>query len=205
MANTKVTKIKKRFDGFLPIVIDVETSGARAHTDALLEIAAFLVELDDEGKYVIGDFYHTHVEPFEGARIDPEAMAVNRITIEHPFRFAIPEEDALTGLFEFTREALKKHQCRRAILVGHNAHFDLGFLQATAKRCKLYNKNPYHNYTVFDTATLGAMFYGKSVLAKAIAAAKIEFNRDEAHSAVYDARKTAELFCGILNKMTEID
>ncbi len=197
----KKHSIKKRFDAFLPIVIDVETGGANNQKDALLEIAAFLVEYDDNGKLIVTDKFHTHVTPFEGANLNPEAMKVNRIDPYHPFRFDVDEKEAITGLFEFTREALAKHKCRRAILVGHNAHFDLGFIQAAADRCHLNKNNPYHTYTVFDTATLGGVFVGKTVLAKAVRAAGLRFNQEEAHSAVYDAHITALLFCELLNRL----
>ena len=41
--------IAYRFRGFLPVVIDVETGGFNAQTDALLEIAAVLIGMDDKG------------------------------------------------------------------------------------------------------------------------------------------------------------
>lgn len=191
--------IASRFDGFLPIVIDVETGGASPKTDALLEIAAFLIERDEAGFFQLGDMFHCHVEPFEGANLNPESMAVNRIDPYHPFRFAIKEEKAMQDLFEFVQKAIHSQRCRRAILVGHNAHFDLSFIQAAAKRSKLKNKNPFHTYTVFDTATLSGFFYGKTVLAKALRVAKIPFDREQAHSAIYDAKQTGILFCKMLN------
>lgn len=191
--------MKKRFDGFLPVVIDVETGGGNYSKDALLEIGAVLVEYNDAGLMVPTEHLSTHVIPFEGGKLNPDAMKVNRIKVDHPFRLAIPEQEALEKLFQFVRDALKKQQCRRAILVGHNAHFDLSFIQAAVKRCKIRD-NPFHTYTVFDTATLGGLIYRKTVLAKALKAAKIEFDHHEAHAALYDAQKTAELFCQIINQ-----
>lgn len=195
----KYKKMAYRFNGFLPIVVDVETGGSNSNTDALLEIAAFLIERDEEGLFSVGEMYHCHVKPFEGANLNPEALEVNRIDPYHPFRFAIDEEKALEELYAFVNKALETQQCRRAILVGHNAHFDLSFLQAAAKRVKVRHKDPFHRYTVFDTATLAGYIYGKTVLAKAMRSARIPFDRDQAHSAIYDAEKTAILFCKILN------
>ena len=195
-------KIKNRFQGYLPIVVDLETGGVNANTDALLEIAAIFVEMDPETNLLKPNFedtFHTHIIPFEGAHIEHEALEINKIDPGHPFRFAESEFDVLTALFKRVNAELEKTACRRAVLVGHNAHFDLGFLHAADDRTKLYNKNPFHKFTVFDTATLGAAVYGRSVLAKALHAAKISFNKDEAHSALYDAQKTAELFCKIIN------
>lgn len=195
--------IHKRFDGFLPVVIDVETGGGNYQKDALLEIAVRLVDYNDEGLLAPQNSFACHVIPFEGSRLDPEAMAVNKIDPYHPFRFAITEVEAIKQLFEFVSNAVHQMKCRRAILVGHNAHFDLSFIQAAAKRCKISN-NPFHTYTVFDTATLGGLMYGKTVLIKACRAAKIKFDPEEAHSAIYDTDRTAELFCKIINSFAEL-
>lgn len=198
MTQSSTKSIKSRFDGFLPVVVDVETTGVDMTKNGLLEIALVTVDYDTQGQLapVSKDFWH--IEPFEGAEIDPKAMAVNQIDHTHPFRFAKPEEQALTEFFEAITQAVKSTGCRRAVLVGHNAHFDLNFILAAAKRCKI-NKTPLHSFTCIDTATLGAIFYGKTVLAKAIRCAKIDFDKNKAHSAVYDTEKTAELFCKIIN------
>jgi ribonuclease T len=52
---------------------------------------------------------------------------------------------------------------------------------------------------VFDTVSLGGVAYGQTVLGRAMQAAGLAWNGDEAHSAVYDAERTAELFCKIAN------
>ena len=201
MKETSNKKIKSRFDGFLPIVVDLETTGFDLKRHGLLELAVVLVDYNEQGALVptAKDFWH--IQPFENAVIDPKAMAINRIDHTHPFRFAKSETDALTEFFHFVDKAVKNAGCRRAVLVGHNAHFDLNFIMAAAKRCHFSNL-PIHSFTCMDTATLGGVIYGKTVLAKALKKAGIEFNKDEAHSAVYDAEKTAELFCKIVNENT---
>ena len=194
--------IKKRFQGYLPVVVDVETGGVNANTDALLEIAAVFINMDPETGLVSPDAdhpFHTHVEPFEKANIETEALEINKIKPNHPFRFAEPEDKVVAALFETVNEQLKKTGCRRAVLVGHNATFDLSFVQALAKRTKVHNDSPFHKFTVFDTATLGGVAYGRTVLAKALHEAKIPFKKEDAHSALYDTQKTAELFCKIVN------
>ena len=190
--------LNKRFDGYLPVVIDIETSGVNALHNALLEIAAVSIQFENN-RYSASDHFVAHVLPFEGAVLDPIALEINKIDPYHPFRFAIKEEAMLHKLFEFTNKILQKEKCRRAVLVGHNAHFDLGFIRAAMKRCKI-KISPYHAFTCFDTATLAGLAYGKTVLAKALKEANIEFDRDKAHSALYDAERTAELFCDILNR-----
>lgn len=192
-------QIKKRFDGYLPVVIDIETSGVDYQKNAILEIAAIAVDYNAENKLIPTSEFACHVTPFEGARLDDKALEITGIDPFHPFRFDISEYDALTQLFSFVSELLKQTGCRRAVLVGHNAHFDLSFILASAKRSKIKN-TPFHAFTVFDTATLSGLVYGKTVLAKALYAAKLGFNKDEAHSAIYDAKQTAALFCQIVNR-----
>lgn len=198
MANTPAKQIKSRFDGFLPVVVDIETTGVEMHKNGILEIALVIVDYDEHDMLVPVSRDFWHVEPFEGAVIDPKAMAVNQIDHTHPFRFAKPEDEALKEFFAAIDKAVKDTGCRRALLVGHNAHFDLNFILTAAKRCNI-TKTPLHSFTCIDTATLGAVFYGKTVLAKALKRAKIGFDKEAAHSAVYDTEKTAELFCKIIN------
>lgn len=194
----KLLSIAQRFRGLLPVVVDVETSGLTPATDALLEIAAIPLIMDASGKLVPFETLSYHVEPFIGANMDPEALEVTGIDPGSPLRMAIPEQHALFHMFCRINELLIQNQCQRAVLVGHNAWFDLAFLMAASKRCHLTN-NPFHSFTSFDTATIAAVKLGETVLAKALRAVKIPFDIHEAHSAVYDAEKTAELFCRLVN------
>lgn len=192
-------QMKKRFDGYLPVVVDIETGGIDSQKNAILEIAALTLDYNESGLLAIKNNFACHVTPFEGSKLDEEALEVTGIDPFHPFRFDISEIDALTQLFAFIEEALQATECRRAVLVGHNAHFDLSFILAAAKRCKI-KKTPFHAFTVFDTATLSGLVFGKTVLAKALRIARLGFDKNEAHSAIYDAKQTAELFCLIVNK-----
>ncbi len=188
-----------RFRGFLPVVVDVETAGFNAQTDALLEIAAVTLRIDEGGVIYPHETHACHVEPFAGANLEPSALAFNGIDPYHPFRFAKPEAEALHVIFNAVRKAIKDSGCTRAILVGHNPFFDLGFLNATVARAKI-KRNPFHPFSTFDTATLGGLAYGQTVLARAAHAAGLEWDSREAHSAIYDAQKTAELFCAVVNR-----
>ena len=202
--NNSETKIKmsNRFRGYLPVVIDVETAGFNAKTDALLEVAAVLVTMDEEGKLAPGRTIHANVEPFLGANLDPEALKFNGIDPSHPFRDAKSEHDALQIIFKPIRQAIKEAQCKRAILVGHNAFFDLGFINAAVERT-IIKRNPFHPFSTFDTVSLCGLAYGQTVLARAAKAAGMEWSHDEAHSAIYDAEQTAKLFCTIVNLWQE--
>lgn len=190
----------RRFRGFLPIVVDVETGGFSSVTDALLEIAAVVIEIDASGLLHRGETHSYHVRPFEGANIEPAALAVNGIDPFHPLRPALPEKDALGRIFREVRDAMKRQGCKRAVLVGHNSSFDLGFLNAAVARGGI-KRNPFHPFSSFDTATLAGAALGQTVLAKAALVAGIDFEASEAHSAAYDAERTAELFCHICNTL----
>lgn len=187
-----------RFRGFLPIVIDVETGGVIPQTDALLEVAAVFLKIDENQQLGLSNTLSFHIDPFPGARLDPKSLEFNKIDPYHPFRFAQEEKEALHILFKAIREATKRARCQRAVLVGHNAWFDLLFIKTAAERHKL--PLPLHAFTSFDTASLAGVCLGQTVLAKALEVAKIEFDTKEAHSAIYDAEKTAELFCYIVNR-----
>lgn len=188
----------RRFRGFLPVVVDVETAGFNAQTDALLEIAAVTLRMDDAGLIHPDETHACHVQPFAGANLEPSALAFTGIDPYHPFRLAKTEDDALQTVFNAVRKAIKEHGCTRAILVGHNPFFDLGFVNAAVARTKI-KRNPFHPFSTFDTATLGGLAYGQTVLARAVQAAGLAWNSDEAHSAIYDAQKTAQLFCAVVN------
>lgn len=191
--------MRDRFRGFLPVVVDVETGGFNAATDALLEIAAVLVTIDSEGRLARGVTVREHVKPFEGARLDPASLAVNGIDPWHPLRIASAEADALGNVFREVRKAVREQECTRAILVGHNASFDLGFLNAAVARAGI-RRNPFHPFSCFDTVTLAGIAYGQTVLSRAVQAAGLEWSTQEAHSAAYDAERTADLFCVVCNQ-----
>jgi ribonuclease T len=196
-------KIVNRFRGFLPVVVDVETGGFNANTDALLEIAAVIVEMSPMGQLRPGATFRYHVQPFHGSRIDPASLAVNGIDPHHPLRPAMPEKEAMTQLFREIRKAVREAQCTRAVLVGHNASFDLGFLNAVVSRTDI-KRNPFHPFSSFDTATLGGVAYGQTVLARAVTAAGLTWDTAAAHSAIYDAERTAALFCTICNRFRDM-
>jgi ribonuclease T len=194
-----VFSISDRFRGFLPVVVDVETGGFNWKTDALLEIAAVLIQADESGILTRGETIRYHVKPFEGANMEPASLAVNGIDPDHPLRPAIDEKEALQNIFREVRRAVREAACTRAILVGHNSFFDLSFLNEAVDRSSI-KRNPFHPFSSFDTATLCGVAYGQTVLSRAVKAAGLDWDEDSAHSAAYDAEVTADVFCDVVNR-----
>ena len=192
-------RIADRFRGFLPVVVDVETGGFNPKTDALLEIAACILRMDDFGRLVVSETISVHVEPFDGANIDPKSLEITGIRLDSLLRGAVPEKEALSRIAQPIRKEIRATGCQRAILVGHNASFDLSFVNATIARTD-FKRSPFHPFSSFDTATLAGLAFGQTVLSRAVQSAGLEWNESEAHSAVYDTEKTAALFCSIVNR-----
>ena len=183
----------------MPVVVDIESGGFDSERHALLEIAAVIVRMDEHGFVHPDPVVSTHVNPFAGSLLDPKSMEITGIDVTHPFRAAIDEREALDHIFQPIRRALREFNCQRAILVGHNAAFDISFLNAAVRRTN-HKRNPFHQFSCFDTATLAGLAYGQTVLSRAVQAAGFEWNANEAHSAVYDVERTALLFCEIVNR-----
>lgn len=200
---TNAFAMSQRFRGFLPVVVDVETGGFNCRTDALLEIAAVMVESHEDGTLTRGQTVRFHVKPFPGANLEPASLAVNGIDPDHPLRLAIDEREALKNVFGEVRRAVKDAGCSRAILVGHNAAFDLGFVNEAIERTGI-KRSPFHPFSSFDTATLCGVAYGQTVLSRAVQAAGMPWDESSAHSAAYDAEITADVFCDIVNRFQPI-
>jgi ribonuclease T len=192
-------RIADRFRGFMPVVVDVETGGFNAEGDALLEVAACIIRMDDFGRLRVAETIDVNVEPFDGANIDPKSLEITGIQVDNPLRGALPEVDALRKIFQPIRQEVRATGCQRAILVGHNAFFDLSFMNAAIARTQ-YKRSPFHPFSCFDTATLAGLAFGQTVLSRSVQAAGLDWDESEAHSAVYDTEKTAALFCAIVNR-----
>ncbi|MBB3183230.1 ribonuclease T [Halomonas fontilapidosi] len=195
----------QRFRSFLPVVVDLETGGFNSERDAILEIAAVTLTMDPDGNLIPDATYAYHVTPFPGANVEQSALDFTGIRLDDPLRqqVAVSEAEALGEIFRPVRKSIKAHGCTRAVLVGHNAAFDHGFLNAAVNRCGI-KRNPFHPFSSFDTASLGGLIYGQTVLARACRAAGIEFDNSAAHSARYDTERTAELFCAMVNRYKDL-
>ncbi|MEM6710163.1 MAG: ribonuclease T [Pseudomonadota bacterium] len=188
-----------RFRGYLPVVVDLETGGFDSARHALLEIACVFLTFDADDQLVVASDWVKAVEPYPGSAIDPASLKVTGIDPDDPARGALEEIDALTELFQQVRRQIKAEGCQRAIIVAHNASFDQGFLNEAIDRTGI-KRNPFHPFSSIDTASLAAVAVGHTVLSEACARAEIPFDLSQAHSARYDAGRTAALFCEIVNR-----
>ena len=191
--------MSKRFRGFYPVVIDVETGGFNPTEDALLDVGVIFLTTDHNGQIVKERTLSLPVTAEPGLNLHAASLNVNKINPKDPNRTSFKEDVVITTLFKELRESMKEHDCRRAVLVGHNAFFDHQFIFAAAERQKV-KRNPLHPFSCLDTVTLSALACGHTVLAKACEIANISFDSSTAHTALYDAQKTAELFCYIVNR-----
>ncbi|WP_218057147.1 ribonuclease T [Gilliamella sp. Choc5-1] len=196
-------KLCERFRGFYPVVIDIETSGFDPKLNAILEIAAITLKMTPDGWLEPEKSLQFNVNPFDGAILEPAALAFNGIDPSNPLRAAVDERQALDEIFKMVSSGIKNNGCTRAVIVAHNAHFDHSFLMAAAERSKI-KRNPFHPFATFDTASLSGLIFGQTVLAKACQMAQITFDHKQAHSALYDTQKTAILFCKIVNRLKSL-
>lgn len=204
MSDNEFKLMSRRFRGFYPVVVDVETGGFNEKKDALLEIGAVTLKIDENGKMSVDKEHQCHINPFKGAHMDPASLEVNGINPHHPFRVAAAkdEDTAMRDFFRFIQKEMKPHKCKRAIMIGHNTTMDHNFIFAAAERNKI-SRNPFHPFSTFDTVSLAGLAYGQTVLSRAAQAAGLSWDNNEAHSALYDAKQTAELFCIIVNRWAE--
>ena len=189
--------LKERFRKYLPVVVDLETGGFDSNSNAILEIAITLIE-EEDNQLVVGDTHRFHIEPYEGLIVEDESLKFTKINLDHPLRNAVSEEHALKELFKIINKNKNAYECSRAILVGHNAHFDSSFLNAAVERNNI-KKSPFHPFSVLDTVTLGALATNQTVLARICEALDIDYDSKEAHSAAYDSDVTAKVFCKVIN------
>jgi ribonuclease T len=191
--------IADRFRGFLPVVLDLETGGFNPATDAILEIAICLIRMDDFGRLQRAETVSVDVKPFPGANVDPRSLDFTGIDLDDPQRRPLVELEALKQICLPVRKEVRATGCQRAIMVAHNPMFDMGFMNAMIARTG-YKRSPFHPFSSFDTATVGGLVFGQTVLSRAVQAAGMEWNEANAHSAAYDAEKTGDLFCAAVNR-----
>ena len=164
------------------VVFDIETTGFSAVTDRIIEIGAVKVQNGE-----ITGSYSTFVNP--GVPIPFEITNLTSITDEMVMNS--PKIDTILPQFlEFVGDA---------VLVAHNAGFDVGFIE---QNCKNLGLN--HKYTYLDTVALARVLlptlakYKLNIVAKALG-----ISLENHHRAVDDAGATAEIFVKFVQMLKE--
>ncbi|RIY36702.1 exonuclease domain-containing protein [Psittacicella gerlachiana] len=194
----------KRFRGFYPLVVDIETTGIDHHENSIIQIAAVALTFDQDLNLVPYAELKLNVHPLKGNSINPDSIAITKINPFNYQRKAVDLTTALTALCKFARGAQKAHGCKRTVLTAHNVNFDKGFIYHYLEKCKI-KRIPFHPFTVFDTSVLGAMFLADSRLKIAINKLPNEtFDSSKAHDALFDAHECAKLFAYCVNSSKDL-
>lgn len=166
------------------VVFDLETTGFSAVEDKIIEIGAVKVQ---NGEII--DSFSTFVNP--GVPIPFDITNLTSITDEMVMD-ADRIEIILPKFLEF---------CNDAVLVAHNAGFDVGFIEQNCKRLSLQGK-----FTYVDTVALARVLlptlskYKLNIVAKALG-----ISLENHHRAVDDAGATAEIFVKFIQMLKERD
>jgi ribonuclease T len=190
-------KFSDRFRGYLPVVVDLETGGFSNTVNPILELACTFLQWQDD-EISLGDQHCWNVTPFANSEIDPASLRITGIDLDDPDRQHFDEKVVLGEFFKLVRTKMKADGCHRAIMVAHNASFDQGFINTSCIRTGI-KRSPFHPFSSLDTASLAAVAYGHTVLSESCRRAGLAFDASKAHSAAYDAERTAQLFCHMVN------
>ncbi|MEY8337181.1 PolC-type DNA polymerase III [Lachnospiraceae bacterium 62-35] len=166
------------------VVFDLETTGLSPEKNRIIEIGGVKVE-----KGRITDRFSTFVNPDV-----PIPYEIEKLTgINDNMVLSAPMiEQALPEFLDF---------CKDAVLVGHNASFDVGFIAYNCRRQGI-SFSP----TVVDTVALAQMLlpglnrYKLDMVAKALGISLLNH-----HRAVDDAKATAEIFLKFVEKLKGMD
>jgi DNA polymerase-3 subunit epsilon len=165
------------------VVVDLETTGTSPGADGITEIGAVKVR----GGEVLGEFA-TLVNP--GRAIPPAIVHVTGITTA--MVYAAPGIEAvLPGFLEFAAGA---------VLVAHNARFDMAFLRAAAAQCH----TPWPAAQVLCTVKLARRVLGRDEapsvrlgsLARLLGA-----STQPTHRALDDARATVDVLHALIGRV----
>ncbi len=104
--------MSRRFRGFLPVVIDVETGGFNSRTDALLEIAAVFIDIDASGTLSRGCHPQLPCAAVSGCATGPGLAERHRHRSLSSVAAALPEREAIQRIFREVRHQLKAYDCR---------------------------------------------------------------------------------------------
>lgn len=132
------------------IVVDVETSGVDPHIHGLLSVGAIVWEDPEQ-------WFYGEARPAEGVLLDNQALEVNGFT---PEQLSALPKDMPTMLLEFFTWV--RTQRPPYLLMGHNAQFDLKFLQKETARAGMSAKECPFPYHTIDLHTVAQVDYFQS-------------------------------------------
>ena len=95
LAAASAAMMEGRFRGYLPVIVDIETGGFNASTDAILEIGAVIPCFNAAGELETEQTFFQRIVPFEGANLEEAALKFTGIDPFHPLRIARPEKECL--------------------------------------------------------------------------------------------------------------
>jgi len=165
------------------VVVDLETTGGSSTDDAITEIGAVKIR----GGEVLGEFA-TLVDP--GRSIPPNIVQLTGITTAM-VRSAPRIEQVLPSFLEFAAGA---------VLVAHNAGFDVGFLRAAASRAEV----AWPRFTVLCTVKLARRVLGRDEAPSVRLSALAELFRvstTPTHRALDDARATVDVLHALIERV----
>lgn len=165
------------------VVVDLETTGGSADGEEITEIGAVKVR----GGRILGEFA-TLVDPRRG--IPPYVAVLTGIT-DAMVAAAPPIDGVLPAFLEFVGDA---------VLVAHNAPFDIGFLKAACKRFE----RPWPGSRVVDTALLARRVLTREEVPDCkLATLSVHFRTTTkpTHRALADARATVDVLHGLLERL----
>jgi DNA polymerase III alpha subunit (gram-positive type) len=106
------------------LIIDTETTGLSPNFNKTLTVGLLLVDVETTHLEIL-DQNHIFVK-HKNYNSTKEAMKVNKIDIKKHTLHAVPPAKACSQINTF----LQKNSLQQTPLVGHNVHFDKGFLSA---------------------------------------------------------------------------
>ena len=165
------------------VVVDLETTGGSSAQDAITEIGAVKIC----GGEILGEF-QTLVDPQRG--VTPFVSVLTGIT-DSMLIGAPTVDEVLPAFLEFAQGA---------VLVAHNAPFDVGFLKAACHA----NARPWPNPAVVDTAVLARRLLTRDEVPNCKLSTLAAFFRagtDPNHRALSDARATVDVLHALIARL----
>lgn len=182
--NEQLTSAKlgdKKLRDLCCIVFDTETTGLSTNSDDVIQIGAVRIV---KGRRIEGEIFDSYVNP--NRPIPPASTKVHGI-----------RDDMVKGAPDFIAAAEKFYRfSKNAILIAHNAPFDLAFFKRDGE-----TEERKFNHPVLDTVLLSASVFGQSMSHTLDALASrlgIEIEEEVRHTALGDAIATAEVFLKLL-------